>query len=296
MKIPPAPLTALSLAILLAGAARASRTPDGREIIDDSYMGPLRPDQCRASQCASTPSDPVTESALLAVGRRQRAESGLIAGDPDVIAFENRMKADGTLKDLIRRPDGAIYVFPDGKVSWSDYVSQNNTVPWDPTACAGNPGCPAQLKTYLDKQAQADKEKKDTAARDKNMFQANMFSPDTDADKSKSPPPAQDPSADPDADGFSLGEALGGDQNLFAGNQGDQSSEAAASVEGVNEAGTDRPAGDFTYLRLRQVSEKTNSLRSLDPAAASRFFDGKTAERGSLDEKDPARWKTETNR
>lgn len=310
MRIPPTPLTALPLALLLAGAARADQTPDGRQIIDDSYVGPLKPDQCRASQCGkSITPEPgaapfaAVESALLDVGRRQRADSGVVAGDPDVIAYENRMKADGTLKDLIRRPDGAIYVFPDGKVSWSDYVGQYVTKPYDPAACAGNPGCPAQLKTYLDKQAQAQKEKDYTAAQDKNMFQSNMFSPD--ADKSKSPPPAQDLSVDPDADGFLLGEALAQDRNLFPVNQNgqDAGSGEVGRIDpnegnpGKSGSIMDHPAeGDFTYLKVRQASQNADTIVPR-PAAASRAFDGgKADERAPLDEKDPARWTAETNR
>ncbi|MEK7381797.1 MAG: hypothetical protein AAB262_00760 [Elusimicrobiota bacterium] len=181
MKTPINPFTALALALILVGA----ETSSAADIVPDDFIGPLAPGQIYRSKAMQSidpglESSPfaVTTNALQDIGRLQQAESGVGAGDPKVIAEEDRMKADGTLKDVIRQPNGAILVLPNGKVSWSDYTLGFNSIPYDPASCAGNPGCPASLKTYLGKQAEKEK----------------MFS--TSGNKNTSPEPAQDPPSD----------------------------------------------------------------------------------------------------
>lgn len=228
MKTPTTPFTVLALALALAGSATQARaeapvdlgdtpsdvsssndtylsspdntirrTSDGKIIMPDDFVGPLAPNQIykKDAGTAELGSFATTTNALQSIGKLQASESGVVTPDPEIVAYEDQMKADGTVKDVIRQAKGAIIVLPDGKVSWSDYGKKFNTMPFDLAGCGANPSCPPELKAYAEKQAQADKEKKETAQQDKNMFKSNMFAGDNGGSQD-TPADSQDPPQD----------------------------------------------------------------------------------------------------
>ncbi|OGR96202.1 MAG: hypothetical protein A2V88_02530 [Elusimicrobia bacterium RBG_16_66_12] len=317
MKTPTPHFTALALALILAGAQTAAyasapegfgafdavsgsywtgpddaqKTSGGKTIVPDDFVGPLAPNQIRASDAAKSDlgSFAATTNALQGIGALQCSDSGVAAPDPRMVAAEDRGKADGTLKDVIRQPNGAILVFPDGKVSWSDYVKSDWSAPFDPAACGSNPSCPAELKAYAEKQAQKEKERRETSQQEKNMFQANMFAADAGGDRS-TPPDAQTPSSEtPGQDPVQmaandLGNGLGsqflddfGGPSAFSDNGGSAPGEVGQAevpaLENVRYTFTDvQKASDKAAKIVDEVSRKmgqdASGRKDLDANAA----------------------------
>lgn len=310
MKTPISRFTAPALALALAGAQTAAyassldgsvefgdfspaprTTSDGKTIVPDDFVGPLTPNQIRASDAAKSDlgSFAATTNALQGIGALQCTDSGVVAPDPGMLAAEDRGKTDGTFKDVIRRPNGAILVFPDGKVSWSDYVKGSRSAPFDPADCGGSPGCPPELKAYAEKQAQKEKERRETAKQNDTMFSGarGMFAADTGGDKST---PAQTPSEEaPGQDPVQvaandLGNGLGsqfldgfGGPSALSDNEGSAQGEVGQAevpaLEDVHYTFTDvQKASDKAAKIVEEVSRKMgqdgSGRKDLDANAA----------------------------
>lgn len=293
MKNPSTPLIIAALAALLTAAAASAEAPvgydipqedasaqpqltkDGKIIMPDDFVGPLAPNQIYKRDAALGSSDfASTINNLQSIGNQQRAENGVVAGGPDVIAFEDQMKKDGTLKDLIRSPNGAIYVFPDGTLSWSDYVGKFNTMPFKPADCMTNPSCPAALRTYAVHKAESDKVAKETDKKDADMFggKFSMFSNETGGDKN-APDNAQESVPDPvqvaaNDIGLGLGSGpLSGEgpwrQTPGAGSSDgggyDASAAAAEAPVGKLEVPADMNGYQYTYTAVKKAADESDA-------------------------------------